>query len=1061
MKFLRVLLIFIPFVFNAQTLDADYKKLYGRMEKGEDVTTADLQKLIDQYQKVLKDFPDESAELLYYRGNYLYADGKTDEAIQSLNDSYNYSLRAKDTTFKYYVILTFARISYNTKAYDKAEEYYRYALPGMVVIHGVSSIAYVKIYFEYIRLIIELGRLKEAKPLLDALEYYFVTLKMFDDPTYFAVLGNQAYVLQEMGDYKPAIAKYKDILKGDKLLKNGDTLEHIITVANLGEAYRESGGYEDATRYLNEAKRCLKKFKVVNPDQEASIENNLGLLYKTTNDYKLSEECFNNSIKIYKGNGLDDTEPYCSVLSNKADLMRLLGRKDEAIILLNESIKNREKYFGKISENYANSLSTFGFVAYELHNYKLAQEKFEEALSIYEQTIPKTHQGYANCLNSLSGCYYMNNNFKKAEEFKLEAIKIIETTLGKEHFKYITFTTGAADILIANKNHVKALQLLNESKGLAKKVFGVRHQLYINAVLSLAVVKYTKGYYKESMLDFEEGIGNKLSTISQFFHVMNKEDQEYYLEDFQDVMIEYSWCLFNYAAKENLPAGLPAERMKEGKAGKEDMGPHFQKYFDYNLIYKNLLNKSSREWQRAASESKDEAIKVLYTNWLRSKRELDDLYKSDYTWQEQDSMYAVMSANETKLKQAVGFTKDDRTDMNAIKAALKPGEAVVDVSWYGHLLTDTSGEARYAALIVKANSQFPEYVVISDEKMLTEKAVKNYHENMENEVKDSASYDQLFGKLAAKLNGITKIYLSMRGDVSSVNLQTLYDPKTKKYLLETMDIVYMPDLSAILDQQQLNTVFSADLFGNPDFNFDFRKKTHVNKKQEPQLIAKRFGLTSITELPGTETELKEIERLLLENKWKLKSFTREKASEEALRNVNSPKILHVATHGYFIKDIETSDKKFLGFNSEAFKGLADVRSGLIMAGAAITTADSVKVSSDKDGLLTAREASLLKLAKTDVVILSACQTGLGVETFNQGAIGLQQAFSNAGAKNLILSLWPVDDNATQLLMVKFYEYWLKDATNQNISAAFKKAQLDVKLKYPHPYYWGAFVLLRN
>ncbi|MBK7817962.1 MAG: CHAT domain-containing protein [Sphingobacteriaceae bacterium] len=164
-------------------------------------------------------------------------------------------------------------------------------------------------------------------------------------------------------------------------------------------------------------------------------------------------------------------------------------------------------------------------------------------------------------------------------------------------------------------------------------------------------------------------------------------------------------------------------------------------------------------------------------------------------------------------------------------------------------------------------------------------------------------------------------------------------------------------------------------------------------------MAKRFGLTAISDLPGTETELNEIEKLMTLNGWKFGSYTREKASEENLRKVNSPKILHIATHGYFLKDVETDDDKFLGYNSNAFKQLADVRSGLILAGASVNTSDTtVKVNADKDGLLTSREASLLNLSNTDVVILSACQTGLGVETLNMGVIGLQQAFSNAGAK---------------------------------------------------------------
>jgi CHAT domain-containing protein len=441
---------------------------------------------------------------------------------------------------------------------------------------------------------------------------------------------------------------------------------------------------------------------------------------------------------------------------------------------------------------------------------------------------------------------------------------------------------------------------------------------------------------------------------------------------------------------------------------------------------------------------------------------LNELYRSDFTAGEQDSLHTMINDLETKLRQAINYKLPERNTFKSLKAKLRPNEAMVDVSWYYHFYSDTSGITKYAGLITKSNSTYPEYVLLSTDKKDDQVTIRDYNDRMDKEQLDTLSYDLFFKKILSNLNGISKIYISTKGDYSRINFQTLFNPATRKYVIDEMDIVYMPDLGALQTQEiNTNTTQVAQLFGNPDFNYDFRKKIHAIKKQEPQLLAKRFGLTTINDLPGTETELNGIEKLLTENAWKFSSFTREKASEENLRKVNSPKLLHIATHGYFLKEVDTDDDKFLGYNSNAFKQLADVRSGLILAGAAINTNDTVKVSADKDGLLTSREASLLNLSNTDVVILSACQTGLGVETLNMGVIGLQQAFSNAGAKNLILSLWPVDDNATQLLMVKFYEYWLKDATNQNISAAFKKAQVDVKQKYPHPYYWGAFVLLEN
>jgi len=129
-----------------------------------------------------------------------------------------------------------------------------------------------------------------------------------------------------------------------------------------------------------------------------------------------------------------------------------------------------------------------------------------------------------------------------------------------------------------------------------------------------------------------------------------------------------------------------------------------------------------------------------------------------------------------------------------------------------------------------------------------------------------------------------------------------------------------------------------------------------------------------------------------------------------------------------------------------------LKSGLIFAGV------KNEVVVDDDGILTAREASELKLENTSLVILSACETGLGEVKNGEGVYGLQRAFLIAGAKSIIMSLWKVDDEATQQLMTMFYENY---ATTLDVRASFTKAQQRLRQKYPEPYFWGAFVLIEN
>jgi CHAT domain-containing protein len=132
-----------------------------------------------------------------------------------------------------------------------------------------------------------------------------------------------------------------------------------------------------------------------------------------------------------------------------------------------------------------------------------------------------------------------------------------------------------------------------------------------------------------------------------------------------------------------------------------------------------------------------------------------------------------------------------------------------------------------------------------------------------------------------------------------------------------------------------------------------------------------------------------------------------------------------------------------------------LRSGLLFTGANKTLKG--ESSNGENGLLSAAEASLLDLRETELVVLSACETGKGEVKNSEGVYGLRKAFSDAGAQNIIMSLWKVDDKVTQEFMSSFYDIWLNDKTS--IRETFNKTQLEIKAKYPQPYYWGAFILV--
>ena len=210
-------------------------------------------------------------------------------------------------------------------------------------------------------------------------------------------------------------------------------------------------------------------------------------------------------------------------------------------------------------------------------------------------------------------------------------------------------------------------------------------------------------------------------------------------------------------------------------------------------------------------------------------------------------------------------------------------------------------------------------------------------------------------------------------------------------------------------------------------------------------------------LPGTKIEIDGIAKILKTAGYAVTQREQKLATEANLKAVKGPSLLHIATHGYFLVDSDVKGSA-MGVDAENAKNNPLLRSGLILAGAPDPNKEqtSVDLQSNDNGILTAYEAMNLDLEGTDLIVLSACETGLGEVKAGEGVYGLQRSFLVAGANALIMSLWKVDDEATQMLMTNFYTNWTKGG---NKLKAFKQAQLQLMAKYKEPYFWGAFVMM--
>ena len=218
-----------------------------------------------------------------------------------------------------------------------------------------------------------------------------------------------------------------------------------------------------------------------------------------------------------------------------------------------------------------------------------------------------------------------------------------------------------------------------------------------------------------------------------------------------------------------------------------------------------------------------------------------------------------------------------------------------------------------------------------------------------------------------------------------------------------------------------------------------------------------YGAGNITPLPATKKEVEGVGGQLKTSGYDVAELMQQDATETNLKSAKHVKVLHIATHGYFLKDVVKPSWP-LGVHSDYAKDNVLLRSGLMLTGASNADKLIPGLDNSNNGIITSYEAMNLDLKGTNLVVLSACETGLGEVKAGEGVYGLQRAFLVAGADAIIMSLWKVDDAATQELMNIFYANWIKGGDKQK---AFRDAQVQLMTKFKEPLYWGAFVMMEN
>jgi CHAT domain-containing protein len=337
-------------------------------------------------------------------------------------------------------------------------------------------------------------------------------------------------------------------------------------------------------------------------------------------------------------------------------------------------------------------------------------------------------------------------------------------------------------------------------------------------------------------------------------------------------------------------------------------------------------------------------------------------------------------------------------------------------------------------------------------------------------------YRLAFAPLAGALGKNTVVYLAPDGELNRVAFEALVDDQDR-YLIENYRFVYLScgrDLVRPAAKAATGTV----VFAGPDFDLGVKERKEQVAALLPkteQVALRGNAATDVrglrwTPLPGAAAEAADIDKALKDSSYgPVQIYSGAKALEDVFKRIKAPRVLHLATHGFFLEDIQRTPEQMdrgLGADARGQERLRMVknpllRSGIVLAGAN-ALGDGTTLADIDDGWVTAEEIALMNLQGTDLVVLSACESGLGDIKTGEGVYGLRRAFLYAGARTLVTSLFKVPDNETRLMMQRFYGS-LKAGKGK--LEALHDAQLAVIQERrkehgaAHPFFWASFVLV--
>jgi CHAT domain-containing protein/Tfp pilus assembly protein PilF len=794
---------------------------------------------------------------------------------------------------------------------------------------------------------------------------------------------------------------------------------YLKTIANQGLLYTTMGRFSQAETYTKEALDLRKEKLGENNMSVAASHNNYGVLHYNLGQYNEAESDFEKALEVIRANKMEKAMPQAIVLNNQAMLYQSIGRFEQAEKILLQAIRISVDLQSRTSRNHLLFFSNLALLYQQIG-------KYAEAENIYRALEPKFDKSkpeYANLLNNIATLALLMKRPDKVEDLLKRSAQIFAASLTEESPAYAKVISDLGNFYRYEKRYEEALPPLEKALAIRLRTLDDHHPFTVQSQEDLAILYWKQGQYEQAYQLYKPVMERSLDFVNRYFPPMSEAEKAKYL----DVLGPRFQRFFNFA--------LEASKTRPGI---------YTEMLEYRLATKGLLLNSVRRISESILLSGNEQLVTDYRNWIDRKEELARLYVySKEDLQEQsinlDSLEQAVNAMEKRLSQtSTDFARlyfTEKTTFAQLQSKLKPDEVAVEIVRVRNFDQVLDEKSTYVALVVTSDKSQPSVVVMENGVDMESNYYKTYRRAMLSKVADEQSYKNFWEKIDPLVKGKKKIYVSLDGVYNQVSLYTLKKPGGN-FLVQDYDILVLGNTrDLILSSAPRQPVDKrATLIGFPN-----------------------YGNEKIPELPATKLEVDAINKLLKSSGYQVEEFTEAEATETNLKSAKRLSILHIATHGYFHRDVEKANWP-IGVHADNARDNVLLRSGLMLTGASEEAQYGVSLANSSNGIITSYEAMNLDLQGTNLVVLSACETGLGEIRAGEGVYGLQRAFLVAGAEAVIMSLWTVNDASTQELMNQFYSNWIKSGDK---AKAFRQAQLQLMTKYKHPYYWGAFVLVED